>query len=126
MKFIRFQGVEPNLKTPSKRGIFQLAYQLKHSPETSRNNDRELRQNLDWLETHLCAPKILDKPEHYRAICWFKDSAHEPLKRIWALKYLLKEYGFWVDQIKSENPGRIIYQDGWQVAAKPLRSQIRG
>jgi hypothetical protein len=126
VKFIRFQGVAPILGAASKLGIFQLAYQLKHSPETSHNDDRELRHNLDWLETHLCAPKILDKSEHYRAICWFKDSAHEPLKRIWALKYLLKEYGILVDRIKSENPGLIIYQDGWQVAAKPLRSQNRG
>ena len=126
MKYVRFQGLESNLGTASKLGIFQLAYQLKHSPDTSSHDDKELRQNLGWLEMHLTAPKILDHSEHYRAICWFKDSAIEPLNRIWAIKNLLEQYGFWVDRIKTANPGLIIYQDGWQVAAKPFRCGIKG
>ena len=126
MKYVRFQGLLPNLGTTSKLGIFQLAYQLKYSPETFCYHDHELRQHLDWLEAHLTAPKILERYEHYRAICWFKDSAIEPIKRIWVLKRLLEEYGYWVEQIKTENPGLIIYQDGWQIVAKPIRNRARG
>jgi len=125
MKYVRFQGLTPVLGTSSKQGIFQLAYHLKHSPDTCHYHDKELRRNLTWLETHLDTPKILDEAKHYRAICWFKDSAFEPLNRIWVLKYLLEECGYWVDRIKTSNPGLIVYQDGWQVAAKPFRSGIR-
>jgi len=111
----------PNLGTQSNLGIFQLAYDLKHLPHTCQYDDKDLRRNLIWLEMHLAAPGILRSPEHYRAICWFKDSAREPLKRIWSIKNLLDRYGYWVEVVKTTNPGRIIYQDGWQIAAKPLR-----
>ncbi|MEM9168826.1 MAG: hypothetical protein AAGC56_04175 [Pseudomonadota bacterium] len=122
MKYVRFQGLELNCGTSSRRGIFQLAYQLKHSEGTADYHDKELRNNLIWLETHLSAPSVLDKAEHYRAICWFKDTAHEPLKRVWAVKFLLEEYGLWVDQVTTQKPGHILFEDGWQVAAKPIRS----
>lgn len=121
MKYVRFQGLEFNSGTSSRRGIFQLAYQLKDSPDTASYHDRELRKNLLWLDTHLNAPSILDKAEHHRAICWFKDTAHEPLKRVRAIKFLLEEYGVWVDQITTQNPGHILFEDGWQVAAKPFQ-----
>jgi len=121
MKYVRFQGLELNCGTSSKRGVFQLAYQLKHSPNTAEHDDKELRNNLNWLEMHLKAPSILDRAGHQRTICWFKDTAHEPLKRIWSIKFLLEEYGYWVDQITIRKPGYILYEDGWQVAAKPFR-----
>jgi len=126
MKYVRFQDVLPNLGVASKLGIFQLAYQLKHSPEASRYDDYDLRLHLDWLETHRTALEILYRYENYRTICWFKDSARAPLKRIWAIKRLLEEYGYWVDRVKTENPELIIYQDGWQIAAKPSRNRVRG
>ena len=126
MKYVRFQGLTPVLGTSNRQGIFQLAYRLKNSPETSHYDDTELRRSLTWLEMHLNAPKILNLPQHQRAICWFKESAAEPLNRIWNLKYLLETYGFWIDMIKTRKPGVIIYQDGWQVAAKPFRDGSKG
>ena len=126
MKYVRFQGLEKTKGIPSQRGIFQLAYQLKHSPEIYPYDDRELRKNLLWLDTHLKAPDVLDKPKHYRAIFWFKDGAIEPLKRIRAIKFVLEQYDIWVDQVTTTNPGYIIYQDGWQVAAKPFRNGKKG
>jgi hypothetical protein len=123
MKYVRFQGLEPNLRVPSKKGIFQLAYRLKRSPETSRHDYRELRQILNWLETNLLVPQTLKERKQEQAICWFKDSAHEPMKRIWALRHLLGEYGYWIDQIKTANPRLVVYQDDWQVAAKPFRDR---
>ena len=121
MKYVRFQGIEFNAGTSSKRGIFQLAYQLKHCAKTADYHDKELRKNLIWLETHLDAPSILEKEEHFRAICWFKDIAREPLKRIWQIRVVLEEYGIWVEQVTTRNPGHILFEDGWQVVAKPFR-----
>ena len=121
MKYVRFQGLKPCVGTPSKIGIFQLAYELKHSSVTAKYDDRQIRRDLKWLGMHLKAPNVLDKDQHFRAICWFKDTAREPLKRIWSMKRILEEYGYWIDVIKTEQPGNIIYEDGWQVVAKPRR-----
>ncbi len=121
MKYVRFQGLELNCGTSNKRGIFQLAYELKHASSTAHYDDQQLRKNLTWLETHLQVPSVLEKGTHYRAICWFKDAAHEPLKRIWAIKFLLQEYGRTVDLIATRKPGYILYEDGWQIVAQPFR-----
>jgi len=121
MKYLRFQGLRPNPGTASKSGIFQLAYDLKYRPFTTSYDDADLRRQLGWLETHLDAPDILDQPDHFRAICWFKDRAHAPLQCVWSLKRILESYGYWIDVVKTWHPGQIIYEDGWQVAAKPQR-----
>jgi len=119
--YLRFQGQKPNTGTASKLGIIQLAFELRDRPDLPAYADRELRRNLAWLKMHLKSPSVLRDDEHYRAIAWFKPEAHEPLKRIWALKAVLEEFGYAIDMIKSSDPGRIIYEDGWQVIAKPGR-----
>ena len=121
MTLIRFQSRCPNLGTASRLGIFQIAYKLKHVARMSRADDKALRDALEWLEWHLDAPSILGKDENYRAICWFKDEALKPISRCWAIKRILEHYGYWIDLAKTRNPGLIIYQDGWQVVAKPKR-----
>jgi len=118
--FLRFQGQRPNLGTSSKLGIFQLAFELRDKHDVPKYAYDELFQNLAWLKMHLKSPRILKDDEHRRAIAWFKPEAHEPLKRIWALKAVLEEFGYQIDMIKSAEPGQIIYEDGWQIIAKPV------
>ncbi len=120
--YLRFQGHVPNIGTASMLGIFQLAIELRDREDSPIYVANELQRHLSWLNLHLHAPKILDNEEHYRAICWFKPTAREPLDRIWLMKSILDEFGYPIDFLKTDNPGRIIYEDGWQIAAKPNRS----
>ncbi len=120
--FLRFQGQKPNLGTASKLGIFQLAFELRENNALPQYAYDELQKNLSWLKMHLKSPEILNDDEHYRAIAWFKPEAHEPLKRIWAIKAVLEDYGYQIDMIKTREPGHVIYEDGWQVVAKPQRN----
>ena len=117
--YLRFQGKQPNLGTASKLGVFQLAFELRDSRNLPSYAHIELQRNLKWLKMHLKSPNLLMDEEHYRAIAWFKPEAQEPLKRIWAIKAVLEEFGYHIDIIKTANPGKIIYEDGWQVIAKP-------
>ena len=119
--FLRFQGQQPNLGTASKLGIFQLAFELRDRRDLPSYAFDELQSNLAWLKLHLKSPEILDDDEHYRAIAWFKPDAHEPLKRVWAIKAVLEEFGYQIDLIKSNTPGLVIYEDDWQIIAKPIR-----
>ena len=117
--YLRFQGQRSNLGTSSKLGIFQLAFELRDHHDTPKYVSDELNRNLAWLKMHLKSPDILKNDEHFRAISWFKPEAQEPLKRIWAIKAVLEEFGYSVDLIKSTEPGHVIYEDGWQIVAKP-------
>jgi hypothetical protein len=70
---------------------------------------------------HLKAPKILEEPGNHRALSWFKDSAKEPLKRIRKIVAVLHEHGVPIELVKTTDPGVVIYEDGWQIVAKPYK-----
>ena len=78
-----------------------------------------LARHLAWLNTHLTSPDLKD--EEFRAIFWFKDTALAPMQHIWAMKPHLEAYGHFIDIVKTDRPGQIVYEDGWQIAARPCR-----
>ncbi|MEQ1696909.1 MAG: hypothetical protein ABL901_13820 [Hyphomicrobiaceae bacterium] len=119
--YLRFQGRVPNLGTASQLGIFQLAFELRDRHDAPDYVSDELAWHLTWLKGNLTSPSILDKDEHYRAICWFTDAAEEPLAHIWPMKAHLEEFGYCIDLLKTSDPGTVIFRDGWQVIAKPRR-----
>lgn len=119
MKYIRFQSQQPCFGTASKLGIFQIAFEVRDSPKISAHDASEIARNINWLKQHLHSPDLDD--QDYRAIFWFKDSAREPMRRVWAIKPYLEAHGHWIEVIKTWSPGKIAYEDGWQVAAKPWR-----
>ena len=120
---IRFQGKKQSTTSATMLGIFQLAFDLRDNGELPSFALEELNKNLGWLKMHLYSPNTLKERENFRAISWFRDSAKEPLKRIWAIKAILEEYGYPIDMIKTSDPGHVIFEDGWQVVAKPRRKK---
>jgi hypothetical protein len=123
--YLRFQGRVPNLGTASRLGIFQLAIRLRDSDEVPDFAHKELVHHLDWLNTNLISPEILKTHGHYRAISWFKPDAKAPLQHIWPIKAVLEDHGFPIDVITTKLPGVVIYQDGWQIIAKPFRRSCK-
>ncbi len=119
--YIRFQGQRQSDNSPSKLGIFQLAYELRDLGDFPEYAEKELLKNIDWLKMHLKSPKVLREDGHQRAIAWFHPRAMEPLKRIRAIKVILEEYGYHIEQVKINDPGVIIYEDGFQIIAKPYK-----
>ncbi|MEM9180833.1 MAG: hypothetical protein AAGA89_14055 [Pseudomonadota bacterium] len=119
MKYVRFQSLEPCLGTPYRLGIFQIAFRVRDADETRVDDANQISHHIEWLKTHLHSPDMRD--EDYRAIFWFKDTAHEPMRHIWAIKPYLESYGHWIEVVKTRDPGKIVYADGWQVAARPWR-----
>ena len=120
-KYLRFQGQGIIGGTRSNFGVFMLAGKLRDDPATSAYDAEHLKEQLNWFNQHLSVPPVFRDSKNYRAICWFKDSAHKPLSRIWAIKTLLAEYGLWIEHITTNTPGYVIYEDDWQIAAKPFR-----
>jgi len=57
------------------------------------------------------------------AIFLFKSDAGECSRRIWNLVALLRETGLHVEMQRFENPGKIVYEDAYQIAVIPWRSQ---
>ncbi len=110
-----------NDTSASKLGIFQLATELREAPSLPGYAYNQLKYHQNWLNKHLKSPDILDELEHHRAISWFKPAAKVPLSHIWGIKTILEEAGYHIEIVKTRNPGHIIYEDGWQIVAKPER-----
>lgn len=120
--FLRFVVRRHDEDSRSFTGLFTLAYELHESHELRDYEDVRLGQFLEWMRVNLTAPDCLEAPGNERAICWFKDTAATPLEWMWEAVSFLRERGEAIEMIKTDDPGTIIYEDEWQVAAKPRKA----
>jgi len=50
----------------------------------------------------------------------FKCGSKDSISRVWEMVHILEEHGIVIDKITTEKPGRVIYEDKWQVVATPF------
>lgn len=124
--YLRFVIHRQDALSGSMQGVFQAAFELRDRGELAPHEDEWLRGELAWLKMHLKDPSCLADPENRRAVCWFHPRAMRPIERVRSIVALLREHGIAVTMLKSRDPGIIIYEDGWQVVAKPRRRRRNG
>jgi hypothetical protein len=95
------------------------------SPSIERTLIREV---FDWFDLNLdCPPfqkKIRTKEWSDDAVCWFRESATEHLKRMDTLSRILRRNGILVATINSNYPGKIVYRDKHQIVAETPKRQL--
>ena len=121
--FIRFSTLEIDPDSGFRCGILVAAHTLRDEDALSISEHQELRDALFWFNENLPVPSQLEACEHRRAISWFKPEANQAIKRMWQLKALLEAHGYNIEVLRSTDPGNILYQDNWQVIAKPYKGQ---
>lgn len=119
--YIRFVILKKDHESHSKQGIFQAAFELRDSGKLSLHEHDWIERELAWLRKHLKSPACLRAEENHRGISWFQPRAKKPIERVRSIAALLKEHGMLVEMVKTKDPGIVIYEDGWQVVAKPRR-----
>jgi hypothetical protein len=105
-------------------GLFQsiwLAEDAECRPDWAVSLIEETRR---WFNDNLEAPTLFEHSQWQahsdRALCWFKASAQEHIRRMFDLKHGLEACGLQVDVLRSRRPGAVRYQDEFQVAAEPV------
>ncbi len=77
---------------------------------------------FEWLNANLPCPPFKSNLEtdswSSSAVAWFLPGATETISRLWDLIAILKDHGVSVQILRSENPGRIVYQDDFQIVAE--------
>ena len=121
--YLRFTLVELDKDSKRKRGILVAAHDLRNEGDLSPEEFIVVAECLKWFNSKLKVPKELREPGTDRALSWFKASAVEPIGKMWDLVYLMRNHGVNIELFKSENPGRVIYEDEWQVVAFPPRGE---
>lgn len=102
-------------------GILVVAHTLRDEGELTSSEHEELRLLLAWFTANLPVPKVLVDIEHRRAISWFKPNAVEAIRRMWEVKRILEQHGHNINVLRTDAPGTVVYEDEWQVVAKPSK-----
>jgi hypothetical protein len=121
---------DPHSHSP--QGVFQAAIELRDAGRLEPYEEEWLERDLGWLQMHLPSPVCLRDEGNHRAICWFKPTARRAIDRVRGIVALLNVHGLTVRMVTTADPGSVIYEDPWQVVAKPrrrataARTRVRG
>ncbi|MFC8230845.1 hypothetical protein [Streptomyces sp. NPDC057287] len=121
--YIRFQGTvrHPRGHFP---GVFVLTNELARDGRLTEEQHRFWRAANDWYDanypnpTHV-DPEVYDREIHPGAVAWFKSTAHELVERVGGYLEILAAHGVDCRRLESSSPGRIIYEDAYQVVVMP-------
>ena len=122
--YIRFVIPEKDRDSGCRLGIFQAIYELRVLGDLYPYEDSHTQEVLTWFNQNLRRPNSLARARRHnptaKAICWFKDNAHDHISRMWEIVAILEEHDFIVNFIRTGRPGYITHEDRFQVAAEPF------
>ncbi len=118
---VRFCLLRRDPYSHSPQGVFQAAIELRDAGQLEAYEEEWLERDLGWLRMHLPSPPCLRDEGNHRAICWFKPTARSAIDRVRGIVALLETHGLTVRMVTTAEPGSVIYEDEWQVVAKPRR-----
>jgi hypothetical protein len=103
-------------------GVVTEARLLRDAGKLYDYESGRLEAIYDWLNEHLpCPPfdKKLRRGEWTRdAVAWFRADAKGPIQRMWDIVAILREHGITVRIVSTERPGKVVYEDEYQVVAE--------
>jgi hypothetical protein len=116
--YIRFVvgGAEENHRVLT--GLVTEARMLRDRGELSHDEEHQLESVFSWLNTHLPCPPFSTAGWSRDAVAWFKDSATESIRQFRGLAALLEHHNRGVRMLRSANPGKILYEDRFQVVVE--------
>lgn len=124
--YIRFITQFKNEEDKQETGVFQAAAFLKLNKLTFQYDIENLEKTLKWFSQNLDRPNKFSNSKSKNpadvALSWFKSSAKEHLKQMYAPKEILERYGMQVEVVKRLKPGYIVYEDDYQVSTIPHRA----
>jgi hypothetical protein len=119
--FIRFVSGRVHEDSHVWTGLFCAAFELRSSglPDYEIDALVELR---DWFNVNLDSPfdHLRSSDRFDRAICWFKHTARDHLRKAWELATVLERNDVLIWTIRSKRTGYVYYEDEVQVFAEPF------
>lgn len=113
--YIRFVVGGPDEDHRQLTGIVAETRVLRDRNELNLEEEERLQAIYDWLNAELPCPPFLSSGWSRDAVAWFKDSSTEAIQQFWSLAALLEHHGRGVRMLRSRNPGKILYEDDYQV-----------
>jgi hypothetical protein len=121
LMFIRFVVGNDAEHHRSLTGIITEARMLRDKGALNQDQVSWLEEVYAWFNATLPVPPFSFSAWPRDAVTWFRDDAGEAIKKMWEIASLLKEHGVPVRMLRSANPGKILYQDPYQIVVEEWR-----
>jgi len=118
LKYVRIQGRETAYRTGMPVGIFAAVHRLQQAGLLT-DEEKAVYHEIDqvWFEENLPNPPFYDDDKPGKPITWFKTATTEfMVEKLQPLMDMLEKYSKPYDIVYTNFPGRIVYEDEWQVA----------
>ena len=127
--YLRFESREPG-RRGTHAGVFALANGLARTGRLSSVDHAWWRAGNAWYEAELpnpgrVDPSLFDRERNPVVSCWFRATAGEALERVDGYLGLLSRYATPWRLRRSPDPGRVLYEDEFQVMVAPDRHSYR-
>jgi hypothetical protein len=119
---VRFVTTEIDECSQVAAGIFCAAYRLRDRDDLPYYEHEVLLDVLRWFDLYLERPWRFSRtlrPRLRIAICWFRPSATEHIRKTWEMASVLENNDVPIRMLKTDCPGYIVYEDDYQVVAEP-------
>jgi hypothetical protein len=119
-RFIRYQSSHPN-RHGRFPGIFAVVNGLAWAGRLTVEQYEYWRTNNDWYHATLPLPptEVYHPQRNPGAIAWFRATATRFLEPVAGYLAILDVHGLGHVEMRSDTPGRIVYEDDYQVIAAP-------
>ena len=102
-------------------GIITEARLLRDDNKLEPYEEQRLEDLYGWLDTHLPCPPFSSGQFPQDAVAWFKAGSSGFIARMWDIVAIIEDHDVPVRLLKSRNPGKILYEDEYQVLVKEWR-----
>ncbi len=106
------------------KGFISAARYLHENGIISDEKRHLLGENLAWVEEHLNKrpdfSPLSDEDIFNIPMSWLKSNASEHIARMQQIREILEENDILVEVLEVESPGKILYEDAYQVVAVPF------
>lgn len=105
-------------------GVFFLVNGLAREGKLTPEQERFRRANNDWYDAAYPTPSKVDSSVYDPAmtpgaVAWFKVSAAHLIERVPGYLEILEAHGVECREVRSSDPGRVVYEDDFQVVVVP-------
>jgi hypothetical protein len=129
MRYFRVHTNENAFTTQLPRGLFVAVGRLVDSKTMNDPEIEEYRKNRAWFEANLPVPRFYASGNSEKAVTWFKDTTegHAMYDKMGFYRRMAEKYGIelWITTA-LETPGRVIYEDDYQIAVVDSRHSGEG
>ena len=123
--YIRFVIHHIDSDSGKRQGLFQALGELERRGDLLGYEQTEYERIYLWFKRNLKVPHSFARSTRTHAkkvaISWFKAEASEHIANMRVFAQILREHDIEVDELRSERPGYIVYEDEFQVAAEPFK-----